>query len=431
MGKKQASRKEPARGWGSCCCLPLFLVAFSGLAIVALRFSLQNPDISESALRKILKLGGVPDSIFDHIQIHDRSIWYDIVTKGNLGLGEGYMSGKIDLDLLPFFFTFLNDTSLGTRRKEGYDVLGTVMKLINVPTEIMAQIFNQQTRHLSMRVIDEHYNSGNDVYEAILGPTMGYTCGYWRNATTLDESQTHKFDLIRRKLQLEPGMKVADLGMGWGYAAAYMAEHSQVEVTGVSLAKEQIKFATDRFVRPGLSINFVREDYRDHCEDPARIGTYDRVYSIGMLEHVGYQNYEGFFKCIKKLLKPDGLAVIHSIGEPDFLPIMDPFLDKYIFPGAVIPSLSGLSAAFENHFILEDMQNIGYDYARTLAEWTNNANVFFAEGAPGAHYPKDFQRMWLYYLRLCEALFELRINQLWQFVFSPRPTLRAGIERQI
>ncbi|CAK0834174.1 unnamed protein product, partial [Prorocentrum cordatum] len=217
-------------------------------------------------------------------------------------------------------------------------------------------------------------------------------------------------------------MKVADLGMGWGTAAAYMHEHGKLDVTGVSLSEQQVKWAKENLAKPGLK--FVWSDYRDHCEDPAIAGTYDRVYSIGMFEHLGPKNYESFFKCVKALLKPDGLAVIHTIGEPDYLPISDPFLEKYIFPGAVIPTISGMSAAFENHFILEDFQNFGHDYSKTLAAWHVNSLEFFKQ-KPEAYTP-EFQRMWHYYLKMCEALFELRINQLWHFVLSPRRLAKAG-----
>jgi cyclopropane-fatty-acyl-phospholipid synthase len=262
---------------------------------------------------------------------------------------------------------------------------------------------------------------------------MSYTCAYWKDAKNLDEAQFAKFDLVYRKLQIPKGskMKIADLGMGWGTLANYThakgSAIADVSVTGVSLSKEQVRWAKDNLARPGL--DFLWMDYRSHCEDPAVQGTYDRVYSIGMLEHVGFKNHAGFFRCVKKLLKPDGLAVIHTIGEPDFVPASDPFLEKYIFPGAVIPTLSSLTSAFENDFILEDFHNFGHDYAPTLAAWNVNAEKYFKEN-PKAYTP-EFQRMWHYYLKLCEALFELRINQLWQFVFSPRPTYRTGIERQL
>merc|ERR1711971_688565 len=261
----------------------------------------------------------------------------------------------------------------------------------------------------------------------MLGPSMSYTCAYWKGVSTLDQAQTNKFDLILRKLELKPGMKIVDLGMGWGTAAAYAHKHGQADVTGVSLSEEQVKWAKDNLAKPGLQ--FVWSDYRDHCEDPKNAGAYDRVYSIGMLEHVGFKNIQPFFKCVKYLLKPDGLAVVHTIGEPDFVPASDPFLDKYIFPGAVIPALSTVMPAMEDDFVLEDFQNFGHDYAKTLAAWSDNSKVFFDKN-PGA-YSKEFQRMWEYYLRMCEALFELRINQLWHFVLSPRPVGRQRIERQL
>merc|ERR1719436_1917359 len=300
------------------------------------------------------------------------------------------------------------------------------MNIISAPS-LSARLFNQQTRERSTRVTKQHYDAGNDLYERMLGPSMSYTCAYWKNATTLDQAQVNKFDLIRRKLELQPGMKVVDLGMGWGTAAEYMHKHGHVDVTGVSLSEQQVKWAKDKLTKPGL--RFIWSDYRDHCEDPNAIGTYDRIYSIGMLEHVGFMNHAPFFKCIKKLLKPEGLAVVHTIGEPDFVSASDPFLEKYIFPGAVIPTMSSATAALEKYFILEDWQNFGYDYSKTLAAWSVNSKAYFKE-KPEAYSP-EFQRMWDYYLKMCVALFELRINQLWHFVLSPRPATRQRIQRQL
>jgi cyclopropane-fatty-acyl-phospholipid synthase len=407
-----------------CCALPIGIFA---IAAGVLGYLLQQPKNAETAVRTIVQVGGIPETLWDVVKIKDESVWYDIITKLNLGLAEGYMNGKIEMDPLKFFITVLNGTAVGTRRKEGTDYLGMLMSVLTLPTNMAGYFTNQQTRARSTRVTKEHYDAGNDLYEVMLGPTMSYPCAYWKGADNLDQAQTQKFDLIRRKLELEPGMKVADLGMGWGTAAAYMNKHGQADVTGVSLSEQQVKWASENLKTNGL--RFIWQDYRDHCEDPAHVGTYDRVYSIGMAEHIGWMNMEGFFKCIKKLLKPDGLAVIHTIGEPDFVPASDPFFDKYIFPGAVIPAMSTMTAAFENHFILEDWQNFGFDYSKTLAAWGVNSRNFFKDN-PKAYTP-EFQRMWDYYLKLCEALFELRINQLWHFVLSPRPTFRQGIERQL
>lgn len=404
-----------------CCALPIVVLAVVAAVMVQ---QLKNPDNAELAVRKLAEFAGIPDTAFDHLQVVDKSAWYDIITKQNLGIAESYMHGKVEIDLVPFFTTLLNGTAIGTRRKETSFV--HVIDALNAPMQLSARLFNQQTRERSTRVTKQHYDAGNDLYEVMLGPSMSYTCAYWRNANNLDEAQTAKFDLVRRKLELRPGMKVVDLGMGWGTAAAYMHQHGNVDVTGVSLSEEQVKWAQAHLVKPGL--RFIFSDYRDHCDDPEYAGAYDRVYSIGMLEHVGFHNHWSFFKCIKKLLKPDGLAVVHTIGEPDPVPVMDPFLDTYIFPGAVIPALSGLTSAFENDFILEDFQNFGHDYSKTLAAWHINAQKFF-EKNPGA-YSQEFQRMWNYYLKICEVLFDLRINQLWHFVLSPRPATRTGISRQ-
>lgn len=408
-----------------CCCTVLVLL----LAVLggALQWVLNQPEYAEQAVRKIVEVGGIPDTMWNHIEILDKSAWTDIITKGNLGIAEAYMHNKLKVDPLPFFISVLNDTSIGTRRKEGTDYLGMVMQAVALPTDLMGLLTNQQTRELSSRVTKQHYDAGNDLYEKMLGPSMSYTCAYWKDAKNLDEAQFNKMDLIRRKLELQPGMKVAELGMGWGTAANHMHKYGNVDVTGVSLSEQQVKWAQENLAKEGL--RFIWSDYRDHCEDPKHMHTYDRVYSIGMLEHVGYKNYAPFFKCIKALLKPDGLAVVHSIGEPDFVSASDPFLDKYIFPGAVIPAMSTITAGFENDFILEDWQNFGFDYSLTLAAWNENANVFFKENPD--KYTPEFQRMWEYYLKMCEALFVTRINQLWHFVLSPRPATRQRIDRQL
>lgn len=400
-------------------------------AMAAVPFALKQPGVSEKVLRAVVTAAGIPETLWNHVQILDDTIWYDLLTRQNLGVAENYMHGKLQVDPLPFFLTVLNGSSLGTNRKQVIDVYSILVDTIRAPFLFLGRVVNLQSLEMSKRVTEQHYDVGNDLYEKMLGPSMSYTCAYWKDAKNLDAAQTAKFDLILRKLQIPKGskLKIADLGMGWGTLARHVHTHApaDVDVHGVSLSKEQVRWATDNLAKPGLTFHWT--DYRKHCEDPANHGTYDRVYSIGMLEHVGFKNHEGFFRCVKKLLKPDGLAVIHTIGEPDFLPVSDDFLDKYIFPGAVIPTLSSLTAAFEDIFILEDFHNFGHDYAPTLAAWNVNAEKFFADN-PKAYTP-EFQRMWHYYLKMCEALFELRINQLWHFVLSPRPAMRKGIERQL
>lgn len=409
----------------------IFVALVLIIVLVSVPFVLKQPGVAEVVIRTLVSRAKLPSSVFNHLHVKDDSVWYDILTQGNLGIAEAYMHGKADVEPLQFFFKLLNGTSLGTKRKQSTDALSVFADFVALPLSTMANFANQQSRALSKRVTEQHYDAGNDLYEKMLGPSMSYTCAYWKDAKTLDQAQTNKFDLVLRKLQIPKGstMKIADLGCGWGTLAEYVHKNApgSVEVNGISLSKEQVSWATTNLAKKGLQ--YLWMDYRAHCEDPAHIGTYDRVYSVGMMEHVGFKNHAGLFRCIKALLKPDGLAVIHTIGEPDFVPVSDAFLEKYIFPGAVIPTLSSLTSAFENMFILEDFQNFGHDYAPTLAAWNVNAEKFFKEN-PTAYTP-EFQRMWHYYLKLCEALFELRINQLWHFVLSPRPTYRQGIERQL
>jgi len=409
----------------SCCSILVVLVALLAGGVFQL---VQNPANAKAAIHKFVEMAEIPKEIFNEFEVLDETVWVDMLTKLHLGIAEGYMHEKIKMDPKRFLRVLLNGTILGSRRKEDASpLLDYIVKAINAPQALQAYFTNQQSRERSTRVTKQHYDAGNDLYEVMLGPSMSYTCAYFKDAANLDQAQTNKFNLIMRKLELSPGMKVADFGMGWGTAAAYMHENGKVDVTGLSLSEQQVKWASEHLTKPGL--RFIWQDYRDHCENPKNAGTYDRIYSIGMLEHIGFHNFNNFFKCIKTLLKPDGLAVVHSIGEPDFVPMSDAFLDKYIFPGAVIPAMSTLMPAIESNFILEDWQNFGHDYSKTLEAWNVNAKKFFADN-PKAYTP-EFQRMWEYYLVMCEVLFELRINQLWHFVLSPRPAYRERIARQL
>lgn len=410
---------------GKCCLLSVFVLALS-LAVGTLLSLLQQPVHAEAIVRALAEVGGISQDVWKHVEVVDDSVWHDIVAQQNLGIAEGYMFGKLKLDLLPFWFEMLNGTALGTRRQDG-GFLKHFVRLAMLGKQIQWFFSNPQSMDAAAQAISKTYDVNQDLYEAALGPSMGYTCGYWKAADNLDQAQFDKYDLVFRKMETRPGMKVLDLGMGWGVAMNHMRERGQLDVTGVSLSEQQVNWAKKRF--PSSGLRFLFTDYRDHCEVPEEHGTYDRIYSMGMLEHVGYKNYGHYFECVKKLLKPDGLAVIHTIGEPDFVEAGDPFIHKYIFPAGFVPPLSILMPVVENLFIVEDLHNFGYDYAKTLASWYNNSEVFFKSN-PMAYTP-EFQRMWQYYLKMCEAHFELRIYQLWQFVLSPRPATRKRIQRQL
>jgi len=235
-----------------------------------------------------------------------------------------------------------------------------------------------------------------------------YSCGYWKNATDLDQAQEDKLDLVCRKLALQPGMRVLDLGCGWGGAAKFAAERYGVEVVGITISNEQQKLAQQ--LCKGLPVDIRLEDYRLLNEK------FDRIYSLGMFEHVGYKNYSKYFKVIKNNLKSDGLFLLHSIGCNESVTQTDPWISRYIFPNSMLPSAKQITDAAEGTLILEDWHNFGTDYDKTLIQWYNNFNANWT--TIKKEYNQQFFRMWNYYLLSCAGSFRARKNQLWQCVFS-------------
>jgi cyclopropane-fatty-acyl-phospholipid synthase len=203
-----------------------------------------------------------------------------------------------------------------------------------------------------MRVARQHYDRSTELYVAMLGPTMQYTCAYFGvdgESMTLDEAQHRKLDLIARKLHLQPGMTVLELGGGFGGLALHLARHHQCRVVSYNISRDQVEFA--RAWCEGLPVEFRLQDYREAASDPVQ---YDRVVSIGLMEHVGPQNYRRFFQIVRARLAPGGLALVHTIGGHTSKATADRWIDRYIFPGGVIPSERQLAAAKEGLFVLED-----------------------------------------------------------------------------
>jgi cyclopropane-fatty-acyl-phospholipid synthase len=240
----------------------------------------------------------------------------------------------------------------------------------------------------------------------MLDTRMIYSCGYWESATTLEAAQTAKLELICRKLHLEEGMTLLDIGCGWGGFAEYAAKHYGVTVTGISPAAEQVRYAKKRV--EGLPVTILQKDYRDIS------GVFDRIVSIGMLEHVGPKNYPAFFAKCKDLLHQDGLMLHQLIGANQSNNYTDPWTDKYIFPGGVLPSLTQVSRAVENLFAIEDVHNFGLYYDKTLMAWHDNFVRRYSEIRN--RYNDRFYRMWRYYLLSCAGAFRARNLQLWQIV---------------
>ncbi|MBT8240627.1 MAG: cyclopropane fatty acyl phospholipid synthase, partial [Acidimicrobiia bacterium] len=267
-------------------------------------------------------------------------------------------------------------------------------------------VLNNQTVGRARRNASAHYDIGNDLYEHMLDKRMIYSSAYWRNATDLDSAQEAKLDLICRKLALEPGMTLLDIGCGWGGFSQFAATRYGAVVTGISPAIEQVKRAQQRC--EGLSVDIRQLDYRDVS------GTFDRIVSIGMMEHVGPKNLRIFFGVCSNLLDPEGMMLHHTIGRNYTSNRSDAWFDKYIFPGGVLPSFAQIAEAAEPDWVIEDLHNFGPDYDRTLMSWSANINASW-EDLP--NYDEHFRRTWQYYLMGTAAGFRTRITQLWQVVF--------------
>jgi cyclopropane-fatty-acyl-phospholipid synthase len=334
-------------------------------------------------------------------QIHHPRALKRAVLRGTIGAGESYMDGEWDCDAL--------DELSARMAGAGVD-RGPLLGALGSATELFGHLFNRQGRRRASRNVVSHYDRGNELYRAMLGSSMTYSCGYWREASTLEAAQDAKHDLVCRKLMLKPGMRVLDVGCGWGAFAKFAATNYGVEVTGISLSPAQVDFA--RRSCAGLPIDIRLEDYR------VVSGRFDRIVSIGMFEHVGVANYRRFFRAVSEALIPDGLLLLHTIGNSISSWTIDPWVNRYIFPNAALPSAAQITRTAEGLFVLEDWHNFGPDYDRTLLCWHRNLMAAWPELRE--HDDRRLQRMWTYYLLTCAGTFRARRNQLWQIVFAKR-----------
>ena len=333
------------------------------------------------------------------IHVLKPELYRRVITQGNLGLGEAYMEGWWDCDRLEEFFCRI----IGSNAE---DKVSSPVMLIG---KAFSQLYNMQRISRAFKVAEKHYNIGNDLFKAMLDKRMLYSCAYWKVASNLEEAQEKKLDLIFQKLQLKPGMNVLDIGCGWGGAAQFAAEKYGVTVHGVTVSTEQAAIA--RECCAGLPVKIEVVDYRKLR------GSFDRIYSIGMFEHVGYKNYREYFKVVDQCLKKDGLTLLHTIGGNRSSTCVEPWANKSNFPNANVPSASQITANYEGLFTLEDWHVFTYDdYARTLLAWYENIEKSWPLLQP--RYNEEFQRMWRYYLLSCTGGFRARHNQLWQLLLS-------------
>jgi cyclopropane-fatty-acyl-phospholipid synthase len=334
------------------------------------------------------------------IRVHDERFFHRVLGQGTLGVGESYMDGWWDCEQLDEMLT----------RILSHDIDENLRSPRAVLLAITARLINMQSRRRAFRVAKQHYDLGDDLYERMLDPRMIYTCGYWENMHSLDAAQEAKLDLVARKIGLKRGMRVLDIGCGWGGAAQFMAECYQASVTGVTVSQNQQLTAQKRCA--GLPVDILLQDYRSMS------GNFDAIYSLGMFEHVGVRNYRTYLKKARELLRPDGLFLLHTIGSNRSSVATDPWIEKYIFPNGQIPSLAQIAAAAEGLWVIEDVHSFGVDYDRTLMAWSANFEQHWPEIA--ARYGERFRRMWHFWLMASAANFRARKTQLWQIVLSPK-----------
>lgn len=368
--------------------------------------------IVESTLNEMgVKLNGSSPS---DIQMHDRRFLDKVLTQQSIGAGESYMDGWWDCEKLDELF-------FKVCRHEDYTKLYSKWKLALIKAN--NALINQQSRSKSEAVAKKHYNVGNTLFELMLGKSMAYTCSYWKDATSLDEAQFAKYDLVCKKLYLKPGDTVLELGCGWGGLAKFMAEKYGCEVVACDIGVEPAHYAKE--LNKNLPVTIYRSDYRDvDVYNPKQV-KFDKIVSVGVLEHVGYKNYKQLLHIARSFIKKDGIFLLHSIGANESKNYCDPWIDKYIFPHGMLPSLKQLGEAFEGKFIVEDHQNFGAYYDKTLMGWHKNLNENWPKLK--SNYDERFLRMMNYYLLSCAGAFRARSMQLWQFVLTPKGMLNGYV----
>jgi len=347
---------------------------------------------------------------------HGKQLWSAVLSRGSLGFGEAYMAGLWDCQALDQLFTRLLLAGADQRLAGGNGCRQLLLGL-------RERLVNLQSIRRATRVARQHYDIEPQVYAAMLDPWWQYSCGYWERARSLEEAQQHKLAMVAAKLRLRSGMRVLDIGCGWGGLAAYLARHHDVAVTGITLSDEQLAKARSHWGH--LPVRFERCDYRQL--ELLEQAPFDRVVSVGMFEHVGPRNARRFFQAVRRCLRQDGLALLQTIGARCTTSATDGWIDAHVFPHGRLPSPTQLSRALENQFLIEDLHNFGLDYDHTLMAWYSRFEAAWSELAPvlarrwGAEGAAGFRRFWRYYLLCCAAFFRSRQGQLWQLVLSPAP----------
>ena len=333
------------------------------------------------------------------IQVNDERFYRRIIKDGTLGFGESYMKGWWDCDDIEELCARAIHGRIETAIRPS---LGALVEVA------FSLLLNLQSKSRTRVVAHQHYDLGNDFFGAMLDPSMQYSCAYFNGTTDLAAAQELKMELICKKLALQPGMRLLDIGCGWGGLAKFAAENHGCEVVGITISEEQKTYAEAHC--KDLPVEIRLQDYRDVK------GEFDAIASVGMLEHVGPKNYRRYMDLASHSLKPGGLFLCHTItaNEPGIA--CDRFISRYIFANSAIPTAAQVLQAAEPYFVNEDMHNLGPYYVPTLRAW--EAGFMRSREEFRQRYGEEFVRMWRLYLLSCSGAFRARSLQVFQFLFS-------------
>ena len=358
----------------------------------------------ETADGEIFRVGDGTGSLVA-LRFLDRGAEWKLLSDAELAFGEVFMDGRITVTKGTIY-----DALLIAAKNLNQAKASRWLDVIRGTRIALRRLWQRNNAVSAKANVAHHYDIDGRIYDLFLDSDRQYSCAYFETSTdTLASAQLAKKRHIAAKLMLEPGSRVLDIGCGWGGLALYLAQSREAHVTGVTLSREQLAIAHQRAVELGLhsDVEFRLEDYRNLSE------TFDRVVSVGMFEHVGIGYYDTFFKKIAASLNPDGIAVIHTIGTTGKSVPTNPWLQKYIFPGAYAPSLSEILPAIERAgLMVSDVEILRLHYAETLRCWRERFMARRSEAA--AIYDERFCRMWEFYLALTETGFRVGVNVVFQ-----------------